>query len=272
MRKHNNILCLNTRPKNQPNMMSENGPTQRGNSTRGNKNNNNSYQRSQRNDNNKMQLRGTIDELKNNMYYIGNFKQSDNYDIVMRNIFMYIQCTMDHGDDIVTVLIHKKDVYYDKTIANLQDVKSTASKNKILAGQQCVQKIIDREGTYEINKTKAFGIIYGQCTKGMQNKLEECKDYLTKLYNNPIKTLEAIKELCYGYQLAKYPMLSVINALKALCNIRKHNDESLNDYQHRFSGAQDIFYSLGGCLIFQSSNRNVKSTDIWSTLLDMDDR
>ena len=87
-----------------------------------------------------------------------------------------------------------------------------------------MQTVIDREGTYEINKIKAFGIIYGQCTKGVQNKLEEHKDYLTELHNNPIKTLEAIKELCYGYQPAKSPMLSVINALRALCNIKKQDD------------------------------------------------
>ncbi len=185
---------------------------------------------------------------------------------------MYMQRTMDHGEDIVTALRQKKDIGFNQMISNLPIVKETATNNQKLAGQRRVQKIIDREGIYEINKTKAFGIIYGQCTRSLQNKLEEQKDYLTKIYNNPIETMAAIKELCYGYQPAKYPMSSVINALRALCNIKKRDDESLNDYQQQFLSARDIFYSLGGRLFFESYLKNVENTDIWDFTMDSDDR
>ena len=86
---------------------------------------------------------------------------------------MYMQHTMDHGDDIVTALRQKRDIDFDQMIRDLPIVKETATDNQKLAGQRQVQKVIDHEGNYEKNKTKAFGIIYGQCTRSLQNKLEE---------------------------------------------------------------------------------------------------
>ncbi len=251
---------------------SEKGPTQKSDGTRGNQSTNNRYQRTQRNNYNKPQLKGAIEELKSNVYFLGGFKQNDNYNTVTRNIYMYMQRTMDYGDNIVTAVRQKANINFNQMISNLPIVKEVATNNQKLAGQQWVQKIIDREGIYEINKTKAFGIIYGQCTRSLQNKLEEQKDYLTKIYNNPIETMAAIKELCYGYQPEKYPMWSVISALRTLCNIKKCDDESLNDYQRGFLSAWDIFYSLEGHLFFESYIKNVKSTDIWDITLDIDYR
>ncbi len=41
----------------------------------------------------------------------------------MRNIFTYLQHTMDHGDDIVKALINKQDMDYNEMIAKLPEVK-----------------------------------------------------------------------------------------------------------------------------------------------------
>ena len=92
---------------------SEKGPNQKTDGTRGNQNSNNRYQRTQRNSNNRPQLRGAIKELKNNVYFIGGVRQSNNYGTVTRNIYMYMQHTMDHGDDILTALRQKKDINFD---------------------------------------------------------------------------------------------------------------------------------------------------------------
>ncbi len=115
---------------------SEKGPNQRTVGTTSNRSSNNRYQRSHKNNNEKPQLKGAIEELKNNVYYLGNFKQSDNYDTVTRNIYAYIQRTMDHGDDIVTALRQKRDIDFDKMITDLWNVRETASSNQKLAAQR----------------------------------------------------------------------------------------------------------------------------------------
>ena len=74
-----------------------------------------------------------------------------------------------------------------------------ANINMKTAANRRVQKIIDREETYASNKIKTYGIIYGQCTRGLQNRIEEHEDYLKKIYNDPIELLKSIKQLCFGY-------------------------------------------------------------------------
>ncbi len=132
------------RPNNQTNMReSERGPNQKTDSTRSNLSSNNRYQRAQKSNNNKPQLRGAIEELKNNVYFLGGFKQNDNYDTVTRNIYMYMQCTMDIGDDVVTALRQKGEIDFDEMIRDLPIVKEMATENQKLAGIRRVQKIID---------------------------------------------------------------------------------------------------------------------------------
>ena len=131
------------RPSNQQMRESERGPTQKSDGTRGNRSTNNRYQRAQKNSHNKPQLKGAIEELKGNVYFLGGYKQNDNYNTVTRNIYMYMQRTMDHGDDIVTALRQKKDIDFDQMISNLPIVEEMAMNNQKLAGQQRVQKIID---------------------------------------------------------------------------------------------------------------------------------
>ncbi len=114
---------------------SEKGPNQKSDGTRGNRSTNNRYQRTQRNSHNKLQLKGAIEELKNNIYFLGGFKQNDNYNTVTRNIYMYMQHTMDHGVDIVTALRQKTDIDFDQMISNLPIVKKMATNNQKLAGQ-----------------------------------------------------------------------------------------------------------------------------------------
>ena len=155
------------------------------------------------------------------------------------------------------------EIDFDESINNLPIVPADANANQIAAANKRVQKIIDREEKYGTNKVQAFSIIYGQCTKSLQNKLKERENWKNTIYNNPIELLKAIREYAYGYQPAKYPIASVLKALRVLCSMRKHEDETLSDYQRRSNSAKDVFKSLGGRLIFENYLQNVNAFDIW---------
>ena len=56
-----------------------------------------------------------------------------------------------------------------------------------------------REEKYLANKGKAFALIYGQCNKALQHKLQARKDFETEIKENPIKLLDAISEHSMSY-------------------------------------------------------------------------
>ena len=45
-------------------------------------------------------VQGEIEELGNNVYFYGNYRQADNFDVVTKRIFGYIRKTMEYGDNI----------------------------------------------------------------------------------------------------------------------------------------------------------------------------
>ena len=72
-------------------------------------------------------------------------------------------------------------------------------------------------------------MLYKQCNKAMQTKLQSRKDYKA-LKGDPFKLLEAIKEHSVSYQENKYPLNSITDAIRNLVNLKQKEDESLIDY------------------------------------------
>ena len=216
-----------------------------------------------RTNNEKSRLKGAIDELGHYVYFIGSHKQTDNYNVVTEQIYLYILRKMDHGDDIVLVLKNGKDIDFDEIIANLPVPPANANVNVTTAANRRVQKVVDREEKYNANKVQAYSIIYGQCSKSLQNKIKERSNYLTEIYNNPVKLLTTIKELAHSYQPDKYPIMSTLKALTTLINCKRREDENVTDFARRFKSAKDIFISLGGRFVFESFHNKIDSLDIW---------
>ena len=53
---------------------------------------------------------------------------------------------------------------------------------------------IKREEIFNNNKTKAYSVIWERFLRGIQSKVEQRTDYKTKIYNDIIALLKAIKE------------------------------------------------------------------------------
>jgi len=57
---------------------------------------------------------------------------------------------------------------------------------------------------------------YGIDVQKIQNKISARVGYETKIYDNPIKQLKAIREHAMDYQETKYEMSMIVDALKAM--------------------------------------------------------
>jgi hypothetical protein len=79
-----------------------------------------------------------------------------------------------------------------------------------------IQQFVKREDSYVSNKGKAYALLWQQCTRTMQDKIQARSDFSKSIENDPIKILNAIEEHALSYEEKKYDMSSVSNALRQL--------------------------------------------------------
>lgn len=97
-----------------------------------------------------------------------------------------------------------------------------------------VQEFVSRKRTYETNKGKAYALIFGQCNKALQSKLQSRADFESEIKGKPIALLNAIEEHATSYLENKYDAVIVIDSLRNMVNLKQKEDEDLVDFTRRF--------------------------------------
>jgi hypothetical protein len=191
-------------------------------------------------------------------YYLGSARKASDYEMTTEYIINYIKKTFDYGSDIAQSLKELQDVDTSLWKPTLQqsddsdDPIKTATVNKqheveFQADYDAYQKKLL---AYENNKTKAYALLWERCTKAMKNKIESRTNFESKVENNPIELLKAIKEHALNYQEHRYDMSIILDAHITLLGTKQKEDESLQDYTKRFRVAKDVFEShMGGPMI-----------------------
>ena len=164
-------------------------------------------------------LEGECPELKEHVYTFGDPKQANRYHRTTEVIVNHIQKNFDYGQDTKDSLLAgaKKD------LTALEPEGPTVKKGDPLTETQQmflaqrIKKHVDREIQLDINFSKAFALILGQCTQGIKNKLESRKDWLTLNSSyDPIALLKALKEITLNYQDTRYHVATISSSLKNL--------------------------------------------------------
>ena len=74
----------------------------------------------------------------------------------------------------------------------------------------------------------------------MQHRIKEHPQFDSKIQNDPIELLKAIKIVMHDPIRAKYPYTSLTEALMRKLNIKQLEQESLIDYMKRFKQSRDV--------------------------------
>ena len=112
-----------------------------------------------------------------------------------------------------------------------KEAKTKQFKIKFKAEYDLYRK---HELAYQNNVTKAYALLWEWCTKGMKNQIEAWLEFTSKIENNPIDLLKAIKEHLLNYQEHCYNVSIILDAMKTLLGTKQKEVESLQDYTKRF--------------------------------------
>ena len=98
--------------------------------------------------------------------------------------------------------------------ASNESIKTRENRQYELEYKTKLDKAIKRVDKYQQNLYKAYAFLWGKCSRAMQNKLLGRKDFNTKIYNDPIKLLIAIKEHSLNFQESRYEMTIITESIK----------------------------------------------------------
>ena len=183
------------------------------------------------------------------------------YETVKTHIEQYVQKTYKHGQDIAESLreLKKKDLsgampvrqmsmYVEASDERLRKIEQEGYDVLYTAE---VQNYMDRKNTLETNLGRAYALILSTyCNGTMQHRIEEHPEFDSKIQNDPIELLKAIKIVMHDPIRAKYPYASLTEALMRTLNIKQLEQESLIDYIKRFKQSRDVLKShIGGDIL-----------------------
>ena len=160
--------------------------------------------------NNKGKQNTQKSKMKFTPHYSGK-QQGHTYDTVKDHIIQYMQKNLKNGLDMAEMLrsgtyatpgikpvrLIEEDrlIYQGMTSEN----KPSSDKMKILQDSKDIkyhEELCEYNAgarQYEENKLKTYAIIMDYCNKMMQNRIEEVKDFKSRIRNDPLELLKEIK-------------------------------------------------------------------------------
>ena len=165
--------------------------------------------------------------LKDYNYYLGSSKQASDFESTTEFIINHVKKTDNHSRDIAEALKTLEPVDQANWAPELQVSVipgDDADANRCRAAEDRQYEIMFKEDLsryrkrvddYEDNLVKAYALIWERCTKTMQNKISNTKDFETNIYDDPIELLKEIKKNALNYQEYKYDMAIIADAF---CN------------------------------------------------------
>ena len=144
---------------------------------------------------------------------MGSTKQASDVEVTANFVINHIKKTYEYGYDISEALRNLKEPDTNLWKTKLQASKSTDAVEKATEDKQfgmdykaAIDETIRRTRALTGNRFKSYALIWERCAKAMQNKILERSDYESKIYNNPIKLLQAIKQHALNFDETQYSM------------------------------------------------------------------
>ena len=143
-------------------------------------------------------------EMKFLPHTTGTNKLTATYKTVKMHIKQYVQKMYKHRQDIAESLreLQKKDLRAEMPVRQMSTFTAESEERVRKIEQEGydvlytaeVQNYMDRKNTFETNLGRAYALILSTyCNGTMQHRIKEHPDFESKIQNDPIELLKAIK-------------------------------------------------------------------------------
>ena len=218
---------------------------------------------------NKATYKSSKKSLSDYIYYLGSAKQAADYETTTDYIINHIKKTFTFGNDIAVSLKELKiyDTEKHKPTLNISsnkddDIREAENDQNKMEFKAEYDGYMKRKQCLETNTTKAYVLLWEQCAKGMQNKIESRTEYETTIKGNPIELLKSIKEHALNFQEHRYEMSILLDSMRTLLNLKQNTNESLQEYTKRFKTSRDVLVShIGGPIVFTKYTQKMNGYD-----------
>ena len=171
----------------------------------------------------------------------------------------YVMRTFDNGSDVIGIITELKDPaddfearYMPKDIDE-EELKKSAVKRTI-HDQRCKAYVL-REDKMVAAKSKIFGLIWGQCSVGLQAVIRHMDEYNTKKEGQDvIWLLKQVKVSTSGLDEKTNKFLQYHQAILRFWNMRQKPEESTDAYFKRYNSLLQTLEFAGGSHIFYSDD------------------
>ena len=122
--------------------------------------------------------------LSDYIYYIGSATKANDYNIITNFIINHIKSTYRYGEDISKALEERKNIDFKDEIPRLQTSASDDEELKEVENRQLeilfkaeIEAFVKRTEEYKSNFVNAYGLIFAQCNRSLQNKIRGKDDF-----------------------------------------------------------------------------------------------
>ena len=154
--------------------------------------------------------------LQEHIYHLGTASQASDYVTITDFILNHIKKTYVNGDDIADAIEAGEEPNFtewrpqrERSVSTDPDVQQMEDEDLMISYKLELQSFIKRRDTYKSNRSKAYGLFFGQCAKKMQNKILQRTDYAKTIKGNAIELLKVIKQEALNFQESQFPMAYV---------------------------------------------------------------
>jgi hypothetical protein len=185
-------------------------------------------------------------EMKFVLHGIRKERQTVTYQMVKEYIIQLVQKTHKNGKDLAdsSRKMEKIDMTKNMPTRRLSQEtgadKITEQEGFDMLFKAEIEIYTKRKYEFEDNMNKTYSLIYLQhCNKTIQDRIMGHPEFKSKIENDPIKLLKAIKILINDPVRARYPYASVTESITRFMTCKQLENESLTDYVKQFKSNHD---------------------------------
>ena len=153
-------------------------------------------------------------------------------------LIRYFSCTYKRSEDMKWMIKNLEDREFEEPEEPTK-FRSEVVKDKVF--HKLIEMYIAREQAYEEAKSKLWEVIWYQCTKGLQTKLESDENFEEMSENNDCaRLLRHIRMYMYTDDNNDYKPITFYNAKLNSMTCRQGTMESVNNYYTRLKGLIEV--------------------------------